>query len=50
MSKHLFKKYQSSKTFKDYVKPKIDMHKTESFRLKRDDGIKPIAKEKGGCC
>ena len=37
MAKHLFKKYQSSRTFKEYVKPKMDFGKAESFRLTKND-------------
>ncbi len=44
MSKHLFKKYQSSKAFKEFVKPKIDLMKSESFRLRREDGMKAVQK------
>ena len=40
MSKHLFKKYQSSRTFKEYIKPKIDFTKNESFRLQKKDGMR----------
>lgn len=50
IAKHLFKKYQSSKAFKELVRPVASgFAKTESFRLRREDGVKGVQK-KSGCC
>jgi len=51
ISKGLFKKYQASKAFKELVKPPNSMFdKGQSFRLKREDGLKNSEKNKGSCC
>ena len=47
LSKQLFKKYQSSKVFKELVQP-MSM-KTASFMLRKGDAIKYTPEQKG-CC
>lgn len=41
LSKSVYKKYQSSRAFKELIKPiSNNIDRTESFRLKREDGVK----------
>lgn len=49
LSKHIHKKYQSSKNYKELVKPQPAFNKTESFQLKKYDAVKKKDNE-GGCC
>lgn len=50
LSKSIYKKYQTSKGYKELVKPMVTaFNKTESFQLKKYDAVKKKDKEKG-CC